>query len=460
MQIKSKLTLQYIAIFSLLLVTAMSIIYISFRDELENQFYIALRTKALMTFTMMEKTNPDFDRQPFKTSSKPSEFSVKDNIMIYTQSGDLLFSFSPENEVTPGIINKVLQMGEYKFPIDEYKAIGIKYKSTLGKDYVIIAKGQFMSEELVSLKSILFWTFLIVLLISAFVGYYFADRALLPINKVMNELDSFSSDDLSSRLTPGRNKDEIARLTNNFNGLLARIEESFNIQKGFLSFISHEVRNPLAAINSRIEVYRMKDRSVEEYKSCLDSILKDARELEQMSAQLMQLTRITAGSDKVMFAPVRIDEMVWDVQNSIRNVSEEYRLIIDVNQLPANENQLKIIGNETLLKTAISNLVENACKYSPDHTARIRIYFNNDHSPALDIIDNAQVIPDEERDLIFKPFYRSAAHSKIKGSGIGLSLVALIMNIHKFSLNITPNSVSGNVFTLKFYPDGQLPSLN
>jgi len=148
------------------------------------------------------------------------------------------------------------------------------------------------------------------------------------------------------------------------------------------------------------------------------------------------------------------------VQNSIRNVSEEYRLIIDVNQLPANENQLKIIGNETLLKTAISNLVENACKYSPDHTARIRIYFNNDHSPALDIIDNAQVIPDEERDLIFKPFYRSAAHSKIKGSGIGLSLVALIMNIHKFSLNITPNSVSGNVFTLKFYPDGQRPSLN
>ena len=453
MQIKTKLTLTYFVVTAFLLLFALMLIYLSFKGQMEKQFYVSLRTRALMTFSMIEKSDYGFDQESLYAADEKPLLNVKDNILIYNDQDQLVFSFMAEPSIQKEVLDKIQRDGEYLFSIDQYKAIGINYKSPSGKDFILIGKGNFISEELRSLQNILIWTFFIFLIITAIAGYFNARRALLPIKRIMKDMDSILPDDLSSRIIEGSNQDEISHLAKAFNNLLMRIEEAFNIQKGFLSFISHEVRNPLASIISRIEVHSMKDQTIEEYKRCLEYILKDARELEMTATQLMQLTRITAGSEKIVFAPFRLDEMIWDIYSSLREVSPTYRLQVNLINLPNDAEKLIVVGSETLLKSALSNLIENACKYSTVQTATIRIYSNKNDKLAVDIIDNAKIIPDEEKELIFKPFYRSNSHENIKGSGIGLALVALIMRVHKFPLLISNHDNSGNIFTLQFDPE-------
>lgn len=450
MQIKTKLTLTYFIVTALMLMLALAWIYLSFKRQMEKQFYLSLRTNALMTLSMVEKSDYGFNQESLYSADEKPMLSVKDNILIYNDLDQLVFSFMAEPAINKSIVDKIQRDGEYIFSLGDSKAIGINYKTTGGKEYVLIGKGYFNSEELKSLRDILLWTFFIFLVITAIAGYFNARRAMMPIKKVIHDMDSILPDQLDSRISEGTNHDEISHLAKAFNNLLTRIEEAFNIQKGFMSFISHEVRNPIASIISRIEVHLMKDRTIEEYKACMEPILHDARELEQMATQLMQLTRITTGTEQIVFKPFRFDDMIWDISASMKTIYPEYKMRMEIQEMPQDAEKLIITGNETLLKTALSNLIENACKYSFDHTATVRIYIDEQQFLSVDVLDHAHIISEAERTLIFKPFYRSNAHTKIKGSGIGLSLVALIMKVHKFPMAISNDGSSGNVFTLCF----------
>lgn len=453
MQIKTKLTLTYFLVTAGLLLLVLVLIYVSFKDQMEKQFYLSLRTNALMTFSMLEKSDYGFDNVSLYEADEKPLLNIKDNILIYNDQRQLIFAFMPEPTVDNAIIDMIRKDGEYKFPIGDFKAIGIRYKTPVNKEFVLIAKGKFISEELISLQRILIWIFFIVLFISAVAGYFNARSALMPIHAIMKDISTIRPDDLSARLKVGSNQDEITHLAEAFNALLFRIEDAFNLQKGFLSYISHEVRNPVASIISRIEVHTMKERTLEEYKSCLEPILSDAREIEQTAMQLMQLTRITAGAEPIVFAPVRLDQIVWDIYGKIKQINQKYTVQIDAENFPDDPDVLVINANEILIKTAMSNLIENACKYSKNHTASVRIYTDENRKPVIDIADNATLISDEEKSLIFKPFYRRSTDKNIKGSGIGLSLVALIMKVHNYRLNILGHGGSGNIFTLTFSSD-------
>ena len=235
-----------------------------------------------------------------------------------------------------------------------------------------------------------------------------------------------------------------------FNKLLDRIEDSFNTKKGFLSNISHEIRNPLASIISTIEVKLSKERKEDEYRQCLSSVLDDAREMEHTTVQLMELARLTDTSSKISFSPLRLDEMIWQAKALVKKNNPEYTFKFDTTQFPEDSYALIINGNETLIKIALFNLLENACKFSPDHTASVKIFTDHSRKIYIQIKDSAPVIDDHEKESIFKPFYRRKISSNVKGTGIGLTLVAGILKVHQTNLEITNNDNSGNLFTLCF----------
>ena len=118
--------------------------------------------------------------------------------------------------------------------------------------------------------------------------------------------------------------------------------------------------------------------------------------------------------------------------------------------MPEDHENLVIHANESLLKTAFLNLLENACKFSPDHAAIVRIYNVSTQSLGIEIMDTAKVIDAEELQQIFKPFYRSNNTKNIKGYGIGLSLVATILKIHEAPLQVKNQPVKGNIFSIQF----------
>ncbi|MBK8721076.1 MAG: HAMP domain-containing histidine kinase [Saprospiraceae bacterium] len=450
MQIRTRLTLWFIAITAFLLLSSLFFIYYNFSNHVKSEYYKSLQSKALMTVAMLSKNKPEILEFGQKNEEDLGILPTRDNILIYNTQLKKLFSFNSENEISEQTLKSILKNGEYKFKLGTYDAIGIKYTTNFGKELIIIAKGMIMSEELVRLRNILIMTFFIFLAFTALGGYYFSNKALHPITKTMNEIDNILPSDLSKRLHVDKNKDELSRLSITFNRLLDRIEDAFNIQKGFLSNVSHELRNPLASIISSIQVNLTKNRSEQEYKNCLENVLLEATELEHTSTQLMDLARISAKSDKILFGNLRIDELVWQAISIVGKTNAKYNFKVETEGMPEDQNQLIVNANESLLKTALINLIENACKFSKDNTANISVFSETEQLISVEIKDSARIIQEDEKEQIFKPFYRSEETKKIKGFGIGLSLVATILNTHEAKLSIRNNQNIGNIFKIQF----------
>ena len=131
-----------------------------------------------------------------------------------------------------------------------------------------------------------------------------------------------------------------------------------------------------------------------------------------------------------------------------------YQFKFDTSSFPAEAEAFEIQANDALLKTAFVNLLENASKFSPDHIGYIKLYTSINQQIAVEIKDTANIINKLEMEQIFKPFYRSNITNNIKGSGIGLSLVASILKIHNAELTIT-NDKKGNIFTVYFNPKSE-----
>jgi signal transduction histidine kinase len=450
MQIRAKLTLTYFIISFILLISSLLFIYYSFRNYIYTEFYDTLRSKALMTVMMVEKSNPDLTFENDNQSSETS-LSETENIIIYDLSFKKLFSINNKLNIENYILDNIVNKKELKFSLGNVNAIGIKHNTSIGKDIIIVATDKFMSEELASLRNIMIYTSFLFLLIIAVSGYYFSGQALAPINTTIRNLKEIFPNDLSRRLNINqKNKDEISRLNMTFNELLDRIEDSFNTQKGFLSNISHEIRNPLASIISTIQVKLTKEGTEDEYRQCLNSVLDDAREMEHTTLQLMELARLTDTGSKISFSSLRLDEMIWQAKASVRKNNPEYNFKFDTTAFPEDSDALIINGNETLIKIALYNLLENACKFSPDHTASVKVFIDGSNKIFIQIKDTAHIIDDHEKESIFKPFYRRKISTNVKGTGIGLTLVAGILKVHHAALEITNNDNSGNLFTLCF----------
>jgi signal transduction histidine kinase len=218
----------------------------------------------------------------------------------------------------------------------------------------------------------------------------------------------------------------------------------------FLSNVSHELKNPLNVIISQVEVTLDKERTKEEYQGTLNSVLSDVKELNDIGDKLMQLARINAEDATIRFKAIRIDETIWEAKEALLKNHEDYRIQFDVVNLPEKESELFVNANEQLLKTALSNLMDNGCKFSPDKTVRVRLGFSADGTKHIEILDNGPGIPDDELPMVFNAFYRSPRTSLVKGSGIGLSLVESILKLHRIEFNVESKMGEGTAFILKF----------
>jgi len=230
----------------------------------------------------------------------------------------------------------------------------------------------------------------------------------------------------------------------------------------FLSNISHELKNPLNVIVSQVEVTLNKERTTEDYQNTLNSVLSDVKELNEVAEKLMQLARINADDSTIQFQSVRIDELIWQSKESLLKNHPEYTIYFDVINLPDREQLLYVSGNEQLLRTAIVNLLDNGCKYSPDKMVKVSLSFDKEGHGCIEIEDKGPGIPENELPLVFDPFYRSPRTAAVKGSGIGLSLVNTILKLHRVELTVVSQLGQGTTFMLVFplASLNQNPSLN
>lgn len=454
MQIRTKLTLQFITIVAGILLLSLFFIYTKFRQITEDEFYNHLRSKALMTAEMVlhDTTSvlvPVEETRPVSESYLP----FSENIAIYDYRLRRVFSFNNHADVpSANIFKHVRGNTEYRFLQDDRHAMGLLHRTRGGHEYVIIAEASFNSEELAQLRNILILAFFLGVGIVAVGGWAFAGQALAPVSRIVQQVDNIHPAQLQSRLDTPESRDEIGRLVATFNRLLDRIELAFRMQKNFISNVSHELKNPLSVITAQLEVALGKQRSADEYQETLHSILEDTRHLNDVSENLLQLAKVHSDGAAIAFQPVRLDEALLHTRDAILRRHPDYHIVFDMEGAPEHEEHLCVLANEQLLNLAFLNLMDNGCKYSPDHRVRVRFVVKPEGGHQVEIADSGPGISPEDQQMIFQPFYRSAGVRHVKGTGIGLSLVDSILKLHQIGLEVLSREGRGTVFRMNFRP--------
>lgn len=454
MQIRTRLTIQFSLLVSgILLVTFFAIYYFTYNNVTED-FYDRLRSKAKSTAELLLKV-PQVNTEVLRAlEGSNRDLIYNENILIFDEKNRLIYTNT--NAVTKSIhvsnywLDEIRKSGEIRYTDGDYKVVGLYYKYPFNRAVVMLgAQDLYGQANLSNLNTLLTVLYLIVTAIVGLAGWVFAKRALRPISKVMNAVEGILPQKLDTRLEIPNQKDEIGRLSTTFNKLLDRIETAFQMQKIFVANVSHELKNPLTKIRSQLEVSMLKERSTNDYQITIQSVLEDVQELAQLSNTLLELAKVSEDQRDLLTEIVRIDDLLWDCRQSLSQANPAYNIQLNLDELPDDDTWLEIAGNSTLLKTAFLNLMDNACKFSENQMVKITL---NASFKKLNLrfADNGKGIPVQDQNLIFQPFYRGDNTANVKGYGIGLSLVERIVKLHNGYVSIQTNQPKGTTFIIDF----------
>ncbi|MBI5857822.1 MAG: HAMP domain-containing protein [Sphingobacteriales bacterium] len=375
------------------------------------------------------------------------------NIGIYNASYKELYEFHDLNvqELKPDTswLYRAKENGEYFLKIGE-KDIGIfSHENSV---FVVVGAENISGKAyLNNLEKIFIIYFPLAVLVTLAAGFLFSNTIIRPIKRTIHDVKLITSQNLSHRLFTGKRKDELAELNQTFNALLNRLEESFAMEKRFITNASHELSTPLTSISSQIEVALLQGRTSEEYRKVLSSVLKDAEGLHQLTRNLLEIAK--AGTHGIiLLEKLRIDEILIKAHGDVLRQNNLYKVELSFPDLPEDENECMVFGNTHLLHSAIKNIMENGCKYSPDNKIKVELHFKGTEVEML-FNNKSEFLPSEEIEKLFEPFYRSNNAKDQPGVGLGLTLTRRIIGLHKGTLTIHSDLVAGTHIRI------QLPTL-
>ena len=267
-----------------------------------------------------------------------------------------------------------------------------------------------------------------------------------PIRELAECMKHTTSNTLSHKVDTVGYHDEITDLINSFNSMTGQLEESFSMQKRFSAHAAHELRTPLAVIQTKLEVFFMKERSEPEYKALLDVINTQVLRLSSLVKSLLELTEVNQMS---LQDTISLPQLLADVASDMEPVAQKRHITITLHSIDTNS---LIMGNYTLLYRVFYNLVENAIRYNQvNGQVDLSIQEYSDQLN-VQIADTGVGIPNECKPHLFEPFYRvdRSRSRELGGAGIGLSLVHTILDYHGASISVSDRKNGGCIFEVSF----------
>jgi signal transduction histidine kinase len=455
MNIKSRLTLLFTMLVGSIMALFCLSIYFFYDQYREQQFYSFLNERGQTIAQLVEASKGISKDDIEKIEKENKNILLDEEITIYDGADSIIFTSGKEKfELSPSMLAEARAGREVRTKYQKKEVIIIRHiLQDHRKPWVIIAVANDIPgmDQLKRLREILVIGWLLSLVLVGVSGWQFANDAIKPVSDIIDQVNNISAGNLHDKVTVGRERDELALLAQTFNQMLNRLEIAFVAQKNFVSHASHELRTPLALIMSEAELGLMKQRSGEEYEDALKGILAEAKEMNELVSRLLELARTEEQAFKVTFSKIRVDEVLWQAKSSIQQKNPGYQVHIHYDQIPEDEEQLKRYGDESLLRTAFMNLMDNACKYSNDKTVNVFLEIQKDLIKIY-FRDVGIGIAAKELPYIFDTFYRSATTISKAGYGIGLALTKRIINMQGASIEVESHEGSGTTFILKFPP--------
>ena len=289
-----------------------------------------------------------------------------------------------------------------------------------------------------------FLPFLIIIILLC--GYFAAKGIIRPIKKIEETTTSITDgNNLSLRISDTGGRDELAALSGNFNKMLDRLETSFEMEKRFASDASHELRTPVSVILAQAEFSLEKERQPEEYIDSLEVIKRQGKRMNQLIGNMLSYTRLEQRIDNYPFEKLDFSVLVSDLCSDmtplrINDISLEYNV----------EPGIMINGNAELLARMLQNLLENAYKYGRQGgNTKVTLSLLGNNIKLL-IEDDGIGIAEEQIEQIFDRFFRVSNKTSITGSGLGLSIVKKIVDMHGGNIDVSSREGLGTTFTITF----------
>lgn len=451
MNILTKLTLRFSVIVASILVLFSIIIYTLSGSYRKEEFYDRLENRAVTTARLL-LTVEEVDKDLLRIIDKNSVPALpQEEILVFDKEDDL--AYSSVDEITqhypPELLERIRQEKIVRLASGGFEQVGVLYQQG-DEEFVAIASAydRYGRNKLRNLGTILISGLVVGIGIIVLAGRLFAAQVLAPLAAMNAQVSKISAGNLSQRIDEGNKKDEIARLAMNFNKMLKRLETAFEMQKSFVSNASHELRTPLAVMRSQLQVTLEKDRSPVEYRQVMSSLLDDTNSFAELTNDLLTLAQSGIDTQRLSFTLIRVDELLFTVQEELAKRKSHYHFQFDYDTLPENEDALTVKGNDHLLGIAFTNFMDNACKFSPDKTVFIALSSKGKHIE-IRFRDNGAGIPKDEIRKIFSPFYRAAnAQNIAKGHGIGLSLCKKIVELHGGTIQVKSEIGKGSLFNV------------
>jgi signal transduction histidine kinase len=322
------------------------------------------------------------------------------------------------------------------------------YEGVLYDQYMVIvsATNDYGQEYIGGLRHVLVICLGIAAIVVITSGLFFSRYVLQPLRRISLQMENIRAHNLHVRLDTPHSKDEISQLASTYNNMLDRLETAFETQNNFVSNASHELGTPLTAIIGEAELALNKERSATEYRQSLQVVLLQAERLEHITKSLLRLAQTAFNGKNTPLEKIRMDELLFEVKAQIDSLNPENKVAMDYTHLPEDENKLIVAGNHQLLQLALSNIVQNACKYSNNQPVSVALTATDTHNVII-IKDNGIGIPAQDMPFIYDPFYRASNTEGYKGYGIGLPLARNIVRMH--GGNIIVNSQQGSGTEIK-----------
>lgn len=309
---------------------------------------------------------------------------------------------------------------------------------------VVTASTEALSDQLDSLQNVMAIAIVFSLLLTGSGGWFLARRSLSPLAAMASATERITANNLGERLPVGAN-DELGRLATRFNELLSRLSASFSQQRQFMADASHELRTPLSVVRTAAQVTLQKsERSNSEYREALAVIEQQASRLSRVVEDMFALTRADMNQLPLEISELYLDEIIADTTRAAGILAQRKGVHLKSKDL----QEAPYRGDDRLLRQMISNLLDNAIKFTPEG-GTVEVQFKRaGASYEITVVDTGCGIPDELQSRVFDRFFRAdrarAGTNGSSGAGLGLAISRSIAELHEGRLTLQSSGPAGS----------------
>ncbi len=284
----------------------------------------------------------------------------------------------------------------------------------------------------------------LAILLGSGLTYYATGKAMKPLKELTENVQGITIDTLSQPITVNDNSAELMELSASFNDMAHRLDHAYMLQKRFSADAAHELRTPLAVLQTKIDVFQKgNSHTKEEYDALISTLQKQILRLKHLSQSLLEMTVV---EDRSEWAEIELKELIEDVMLELTPVAQKKHIALKLKC-----EDCPVRGNVDQLYRVFYNLIENGIKYNRENGAvTITAQKTREHKTQVMISDTGVGIPDHMKPHIFEPFYRvdKSRSRQMGGAGLGLAMVESLVKQHNGTIRVSDSPDGGTCFTV------------